>query len=242
MDIQFNRRTFLSGLAASTALTAAGFSPFIRFALAMGKKNYPQGIHEIKGDVKINGKPAKKGDIVVPGDIVTTGDKSRAVFVIGKDAYLLRDNTQIQVESYKQETKEQAADLLRIVKGKVLSVFGKGNKRITTATAVLGIRGTGIYIEVEPERTYLCLCYGSLEASSRLSPDTKEELHSKHHESARYIYKTGKPEKVLTKAPMINHTDDELIMLEALTGRKPPFVKNQGVKKDDEHGGNSGGY
>jgi hypothetical protein len=30
---------------------------------------------------------------------------------------------------------------------------------------------------------------------------------------------------MMQKAESINHTDDELVMLEALVGRKPPFVK-----------------
>jgi len=120
----------------------------------MGKKGYTQGIHEIKGDVKINGQPVTIGDIVKPGDLVTTGHESRAVFVIGKDAYLLRDNTQIQLESSKQGAKDQIVDLLHILKGKVLGVFGKGSKRITTQTAVLGVRGTGMYIESENEKSY----------------------------------------------------------------------------------------
>jgi len=237
MDIQLNRRSFLSGLLASAACVVAGLSSFARIALAMGKKSYPQGIHEIKGDVKINGQAAKTGDIVKPGDLVTTGNESRAVFVIGEDAYLLRDNTQIKIESSKQGTKDQVTDILHILKGKVLSVFGKGNKRVTTQTAVLGIRGTGMYIESEPERSYICTCYGTIDVASNYLPDAREQLHSKHHEHARYIYKTGSLEQIIVKAPMKNHTDEELIMLESLTGRKPPFVKNNDLHKKDGNGG-----
>jgi hypothetical protein len=32
-------------------------------------------------------------------------------------------------------------------------------------------------------------------------------------------------EPVLRDAPVVNHTDAELIMLEALTGRRPPFLQ-----------------
>ena len=34
----------------------------------------------------------------------------------------------------------------------------------------------------------------------------------------RYLFRDR-----IVAAPMLNHTDDELIMLEALTGRYPPF-------------------
>ena len=37
------------------------------------------------------------------------------------------------------------------------------------------------------------------------------------------------------KAPVINHTDAELILLESLVWRQPPFVDNEG-------NGGSGGY
>jgi len=240
MNIQLNRRSFLSGLLTLTAFTAAGLSSFVRYTFAMGKKDYPQGIHEIKGDVKINGQPAKSGDVVKPGDLVTTGTKSQAVFVIARDAYLLRENTQIRIESYKQGTKDQAAELLHILRGKVLGVFSKGNKRITTPTAVIGIRGTGMYIESEPERSYVCTCYGTFDISSKFFPDASEKLQAKHHENARYIYKNNSLEQIIVKAPMKNHADKELIMLESLTGRKPPFVI--GKAKENENGGNGGGY
>jgi len=32
-----------------------------------------------------------------------------------------------------------------------------------TATTTAGIRGTGIYVEASPERTYFCTCYGTVE-------------------------------------------------------------------------------
>ncbi len=49
----------------------------------------------------------------------------------------------------------------------MLSVFGKGRTRVETKTAVLGVRGTGVYIEAEPERTYICVCYGKIELTAR---------------------------------------------------------------------------
>ena len=32
--------------------------------------------------------------------------------------------------------------------------------------------------------------------------------------------------KMMQKAEFINHTDEELVMLEKLVGRKPPFMKS----------------
>ena len=53
-------------------------------------------------------------------------------------------------------------------------------------------------------------------------PSARETVRTTHHEQPRYIYAKGAP-KMVTPAPMVNHTDAELEMLEALVGRKPPF-------------------
>jgi hypothetical protein len=42
-----------------------------------------------------------------------------------------------------------------------------------------------------------------------------------HHESPRYLYSDGRKD-AMTAARAVNHTDAELIMLEALVGRTPP--------------------
>ena len=50
-----------------------------------------------------------------------------------------------------------------------------------------------------------------------------ETVRTKHHDQPRYVYARGAP-RMIEKAPMINHTDAELVMLEALVGRKVPFT------------------
>lgn len=214
----------------------------IRSALAMGKKDFPQGLNEIKGDVRINGIPAQVGSVVKPGDTVTTGPlESRAIFVVGQDAYLLRENTQVEISASSAELKEQVADLLRVVRGKMLAVFGKGGRRIETPTAIAGVRGTGMYTEAEPERTYICTCYGVFDIYPASRPELGEHLVARHHEYPRYIYASGDTRKIISPAPMINHTDAELILLESLVGRKPPFAQKE-FKPYQGQGGNGGGY
>jgi hypothetical protein len=48
-------------------------------------------------------------------------------------------------------------------------------------------------------------------------------VRTKHHDQPRYIYPKGAP-RMIENAPVINHTDAELVMLEALVGRKVPFT------------------
>ena len=56
-----------------------------------------------------------------------------------------------------------------------------------------------------------------------------------HHESPKFVYASGQ-DQLIVKAPVRNHTDAELIMLENLVWRTPPFVKEGG------NGGGGGGY
>ena len=65
-------------------------------------------------------------------------------------------------------------------------------------------------------------------------PAARETVHSTHHSAPRYIYAHGEmPIQMIEPAPVVNHTDAELIMLEALVGRKPPFEEDGPSYKAD---------
>ena len=190
----------------------------LRDALAAGGQG--SAMVEVKGEVLINGRPARKGAAVMPGDSVATGPGASAVFVLGRDAFLIRGNSEMRTAG-----SSALAGSLRLVTGKLLSVFGRGSHHIVTATATIGIRGTGIYVEAEVERTYVCTCYGRVELQASNMPEVRETVQTTHHDAPRYVYAQGEmPIRMIEVAPVINHTDAELIMLEALVGRKPPFV------------------
>ena len=197
-----SRRRWLIGTAALL---------LVRRALAQGQ--IETGVRRIAGEVRINGGAARVGMPIGPGDSVTTGADALAVFVIGRDAMLVRKQSSISL----------VENGLRIATGAVLSVFEPGRRRqIETDTAVIGIRGTGIYVEAEPERSYVCTCYGEAVLEPKADPAERETVRTMHHDQPRYIMAKGAPQMVM-RAPVVNHTDAELEMLEALVGRKPPF-------------------
>lgn len=211
------RRHLLHRLFALGLLGSAGLSGLIRAALAAG--NYPimQGMRKIKGEVRINGKAAHEGQVVNPGDQVTTGPDGEATYVIGKDAFLQRGNSIVQFG------RDVAQDFFRVVSGRILSVFGPGEKRLLTPTATIGIRGTACYIEAEPKKVYFCLCYGMADVYPSAEPGRVEHIVTKHHDHPIYLHHdTGMPSMV--GAEVVNHTDAELTLLEGLTGRRPPFA------------------
>ena len=203
------------------ALTAAGLTvpAAIRMALAqqMPGDNTPgtQGVRDLKGDVRVNGRRARLDTPVMPGDRVTAGRNAMAMFVVGQDAFLVRGATRLELSGT-----DALITTARVLTGRLLGVFATGHeRRILTPSATIGIRGTGGYIEAQRGRTYFCLCYGTADIASASGAAT-DSYSTTHHESPRYIYGDRRADAIVP-ANVANHTDDELIMLEALVGRRP---------------------
>lgn len=215
-----SRRAWLARIAGSGAALAAGMA-YMRLALAQG--DIKPGVSRVNGDVRVNGKATQVGAQVNSGDIIETG-RGDAVVVVERDAFLVRSGTKIEFGG----GSALAQGTLRILAGKVLSVFVPGKRvQITTRTATIGIRGTGLYIESMADRTYACTCYGSAELNPLADPKQAVTVTTTYHDAPRYIYavadKSNKGSLIVV-APVINHSDAELILLESLVGRKVPFA------------------
>ncbi len=200
-----SRRRLLQGAAALL---------LVRDALAAGK--IEKGVYRVRGDARINGAPAREGMDVKARDAVTTAAGSEIVLVVNRDAFLMRANSRLEVGS-------GAADVFRIVTGALLSVYQPGQpKTLRTQTATIGIRGTAVYVESAADRTYVCTCYGEAELVPDGEPAARETVRTTHHDQPRYIMAKGAPQMIL-RAPVVNHTDAELVLLESLVGRSVPF-------------------
>ena len=206
---RFNRRMALKGLAVGS-LGLGGIVGLIRNALAAATESR---IRRLQGDVRFNGKALQIGDPLSAPLEVVAGDRAFAAFNVGRNAYLVRANSRVTISA----AQEIGVDV-KIAAGRMLAVFEKGKAQVSTPTAVAGIRGTGIYVESEADRSYVCLCYGSAELSSTTNAETRESLNTHHHDAPRYISAVG-----IVPAPVMNHTDAELTLLESLVGRTPPF-------------------
>lgn len=215
------RRTILKLLAAAGVFGPAGIAGLCQQALANGDKPVVPGLRRIRGAVTVNGKPAVEGQLIGNGDTVITGRGAEAVYVIDQDAFMQRENSTVSFGA------DAAAKLMRVVTGRILSVFGKGARNIVVSTATVGIRGTACYIEDEGSglsaRTYFCLCYGSVDLIPSAAPEERTSYTTTHHDKPMYIHNDMKMPTMMVPAGVINHTDAELILLESLTGRLPPF-------------------
>ncbi len=153
------------------------------------------------------------------GALVIESDKEEARFKIGKDAFLLRPNSKIELSHDGTFTKA-----LTLLGGAVMGVFGGGDKTINTKTFTAGIRGTGIYLhEYSHDIVYSCLCYGKGDYKSNDSGEILFSLDSIHHDKPVNVMKTANGKLEYTLSHMNNHNDDELRALEKMCGRAVPF-------------------
>ena len=223
------RRLLIQALAAGLFSAGAAPAAFAQVFGRMPSKIPPgQSIFRISGDVQVNGKPANLKTPVGPGDSIQTGKDAEVVYVVGESSFLQRGASLVTVQAEKAETLFVSS--LRIVTGALLSAFpSRRPVRITTQTATIGIRGTGVYMESDPAQTYFCTCYGLAEISATNDKESTQTVAAKQHDRPLYILSGEKPGANIRDAPMKNHTDQELTLIETLVGRTPPFV----FPKDD---------
>lgn len=185
-----------------------------------------QSIYRLAGDVAINGTPATARTVISAADTIETGRNGVIIFVVGSNSYLLRSNSQLRLGG-SGSGDGLVTTGLRLLTGKLLSVFGKAHRtiRLETLTATIGIRGTGVYVEADPEQTYFCTCYGIADIQASSDPTSILTVTTTHHESPVYVLDNPKaPGRNIRPAPFISHTDQELMLIETLVGRTPPFV------------------
>ncbi len=219
-----SRRKFIHALILASGAPSLMLAT-LRHASAMSEVPIIEGVQALSGDVDINGQPASVGQLIKPGDVVRTGgNDSHVTIIIGQHAYLLRENSEIEF-SLSDITDAQGSVVsgqIDLLNGAMLAVFAQTNTLITTPLASIGIRGTACYIDSAPTRTYACVCYGTGELRTAHDGTHLETVNTTHHDQPRFIYPPGAP-RAIESAPVIDHSDVELRMLEALVGRRPPF-------------------
>lgn len=176
-----------------------------------------RSIYRLDGDILVNGRTADEHTPIGANDRIQTGPGSQVIFAVGQDAFVLREHSELHLSG----RDGLIVHGLRVVTGALLSVFGKREHEVQTHFATIGIRGTGVYVEAEAERSYVCTCYGRTQITAAGAPEQTESIASVHHDAPRYI--GGEGAQRIQPAPVKNHSDDELALIEALVGRTPPF-------------------
>lgn len=222
------RRRLLQGLAAGLLTTLLPAMKAIAATfVAPPKLPATRSVYRVRGKAWVNGERVNENTRIGPNDTVKTGRDSELVFVVGDQAMILRGGSHLVIQP--KENAEAGSLLigaLRLFSGKLLSVSRNKGMRIDTPTATIGIRGTGVYLEAGPEKTYFCTCYGDVDVEAGNDSTSKLSVHSLHHDRPLHILRDGQPGQCVHDVPRLtvpNHTDEELLLAEALVGRVPPF-------------------
>jgi ferric-dicitrate binding protein FerR (iron transport regulator) len=180
-----------------------------------------RSIFRLAGDVRVNGTPATLQTSISSTDTLETGPRSELIFVVGDNAMILRESSRLEMSAV---TGESILGALRLLAGKLLSVTRNRRLQVNTTTATIGIRGTGFYIESEPQQTYFCTCYGTTDVAASSDPTSRDTIVARQHDKPVYIVGGAPQGQAIRRAPFINHTDQELMLIESIVGRTPPFV------------------
>ena len=214
------RRVLVEALAAGVFSGGlVGWSPL--FAQIVTKLPLDRPI--FRGTGTVNGQPTTRESQIRPGDTLRTGKDSDLVAVVGDCAILLRAESELGTVAESGSGGATRLGGLRLLAGKLLAVFAPGPVRIQTATATVQIRGTGVYVESEPNLTYFCTCFGVTEVAANDDPDSRETVVATHHNKPLYIVGGANNRgNSIAGAPFKDHTDQELALIEALVGRTLP--------------------
>ena len=216
------RRLLLRALAAGALVGGSGWAQADTFGAVPRRLPAGKSIFEIDGRVRVNGQRASRDIVIKPGDVIETDSDGKLVGVIGSDALIIRPNSRVEIGG----AAGAARGFFRLVSGAMLSVFGKRDDvyEIHMPVATIGIRGTGVYAEADADKSYVCLCYGTADLTPLAKPEQATRLTTKHHDAPRFLYREPVQQQMMAPAPFYNHTDLELMTLEALVGRKVPFA------------------
>lgn len=205
-----SRRGLLAGMAAMTA--------FARLGAARAQAPSGGTLRKVSGAVTVNGRPAAEGAAVAAGDVVAAGADGEVAFTLGQDGFLLRSDGAVSI------TDSPAGRQINLDSGRLLSVFAPQTITLKTPQASVGIRGTAVYLEARPVVTNICVCYGRAVMTPTGQPGMAEEVATRHHDAPRRVFSPGHV-PLMEPYFAVNHTDDELVMLEGLLGRVPPFLR-----------------
>jgi len=219
------RRLLVQALAAGFFGGGVAGSEALAQLLGSAPSKLPPGrsIYRLSGSVLVDGKPATVDTKIGGRATLETGKGAELVYAVGQSAFVMRGESRVILEAAQPDSVILSG--LRLLTGRLLSVFAaKRPMQLKAATATIGIRGTGVYMEADPEQTYFCTCYGVADIASTTDPQSQETVAAQHHDRPLYIVKDAPAGKNIREAPFINHTDQELMLIEALVGRTPPFV------------------
>ena len=121
------RRRLLVKLLAAGAFSSLPISRVLADVFGENPQKLPpdRSIYRLSGDVSVNGTPATLKTRIGPNDTIETGKRSELVFINGVSAFVLRESSRMSLGQ--QQATDVMVNVLRLITGKVLAVFGPNN-------------------------------------------------------------------------------------------------------------------
>lgn len=171
-------------------------------------------IYAFEAPVLINGKVADQQTPISFGDRILTGSRGSITIKLDGNVYRLGHRSRLTLPENTPNTS------LSFFFGSLLAVFKhNSDKTIYTKTAVLGVRGTGAYLEIDNQQTYLCTCYGDIDFSDATDEKNVAHIHSLYHNAITFDHQER---RIQGMQPLRNHTTAELADLETNASRQMP--------------------
>ena len=172
-------------------------------------------------EVRVNGRPAVVGEELSHGATVVTGAESEAVLVVGENALLLGAHTRLSVRH--EIVDHTPRTRLELAHGRLLAAFGPGSVRLMTPAAVIAAADAGLWLEAGATETVVCTCFGATRLRVRSRADVWEEIHAGEYGVTRRVdARLGR--EAIVDIPPIRHSQDDLVRLESMMGRRLPYL------------------
>jgi hypothetical protein len=170
-------------------------------------------IFDIQSPVLVNGKIATTDTPIHFGDDIITGSRGRISIRLAGNVYRVGTSSHLKLpETTKNFT-------LNFFFGSILAVFRHDTRKtVRTRTAVLGVRGTGLFLNIDKQQTYLCTCYGDVEFQDQENKNNIRHIHSEYHN----IIALNHESRTFTSESMKGHQTSDLFELESEVERAPP--------------------
>ena len=112
-----SRRSLIAGAAGAGLAINLGW-----IGQLLAADRIARGVRTVTGEVTVNGTGATEGMAVRAGDSVVTGPNGDVVFVVGRDAFMIRPSSQVELL---RQGNSPLLTGLRILSGRILSVFSQ---------------------------------------------------------------------------------------------------------------------
>ena len=125
----------------------------------------------------VNGQPATIKTRIGPADTIETGKRPRSYSSM---PHCLHPARIVPAQSLAHQTEGNVVHQCpALAYRQALPSSRRSSAALHTTTATIGVRGTGVYLESDPEQTYFCTCYGITDIAANNDEQSTKTVNSR---------------------------------------------------------------